>query len=107
MLRSDANLGGYGVRRHLAEDYEVDGGRCCRVAPPSSAVCPPPTATSGPSPTRTRSCLGQSLARAELQVLLKALLHKLPSLDLAVPVTRLRQIEGITVGGLLEVPVRW
>ncbi|GAB2920359.1 hypothetical protein GCM10022245_62530 [Streptomyces mayteni] len=28
-------------------------------------------------------------------------------LELAVPVAELRQVEGLTVGGLREVPVRW
>lgn len=53
------------------------------------------------------SCLGQALARTELQVVLEVLLRKLPTLRLAVPADDLRQVEGLVVGGLTEVPVRW
>jgi hypothetical protein len=40
-------------------------------------------------------------------VVLEVLLDKLPSLDLAIPVERLRTVEGLVVGGLTELPVRW
>ncbi|MGW2199991.1 cytochrome P450, partial [Streptosporangium sp. NPDC001682] len=53
------------------------------------------------------SCLGQALARTELQVVLEVLLRRLPSLELAVPVEELHKVEGLVVGGLREVPVRW
>lgn len=53
------------------------------------------------------SCLGASLARTELQVSLELLLDRLPTLELAVPVEKLRAHEGLLVGGLEEVPVRW
>jgi cytochrome P450 len=53
------------------------------------------------------SCLGQSLARTELQTVLEVLLRELPSLELAVPVAELRRVEGLAVGGLRELPVRW
>lgn len=53
------------------------------------------------------SCLGQALARTELGAVLDVLLRRLPSLDLAVPVEELRRLEGLVVGGLREVPVRW
>jgi cytochrome P450 len=53
------------------------------------------------------SCLGQALARTELQVVLEVLLRRLPSLELAVPAEELRPVEGLAVGGLREVPVRW
>ncbi|MEV1177803.1 cytochrome P450, partial [Nonomuraea sp. NPDC049784] len=56
---------------------------------------------------RAHSCLGQALARTELQAVLEVLLRKLPSLELAVPVEDLRRLEGLVVGGLREVPVRW
>jgi cytochrome P450 len=124
VLRSDANLGGFGVRRYLPEDYEIDG----TVLPRGTTVfCALSAAnrderafadpdemdlTRSPNPHLTfgagaHSCLGQSLARTELQVVLEVLLHKLPSLDLAVPVADLQKVEGLTVGGLREVPVRW
>ena len=53
------------------------------------------------------ACLGQPLARTELQVVLDVLLRKLPSLELAVGVDDLHRVEGLAVGGLRELPVRW
>ncbi|AXX30284.1 cytochrome P450 [Actinosynnema pretiosum subsp. pretiosum] len=53
------------------------------------------------------SCLGQALARTELQAALTALLRRLPGLWLAVPVSGLRRVEGLLVGGLRELPVAW
>ncbi|MFJ4787855.1 cytochrome P450 [Streptomyces sp. NPDC088794] len=55
----------------------------------------------------SRSCLGQSLARTELRTVLDVLLRRLPSLELAAPPADLRRLEGLAVGGLSEVPVRW
>ncbi|MGW0582690.1 cytochrome P450 [Streptomyces sp. NPDC002920] len=124
VLRTDANLGGYGVRRYLTEDFEVDG----TVVPGGTTVfCGLSAAnrderafadpdeldlTRSPNPhlafgAGAHSCLGQSLARTELQVTLEVLLRTLPGLELAVPVEELRKVEGLTVGGLREVPVRW
>lgn len=53
------------------------------------------------------ACPGQSLARTELQVVLETLLRRLPTLRLAVPVEELQRVEGLLVGGLRTVPVRW
>jgi cytochrome P450 len=53
------------------------------------------------------SCLGQALARTELQVVLEVLLRRLPTLELAVEPGELVKLEGLVVGGLTEVPVRW
>jgi len=53
------------------------------------------------------SCLGQALARTELQVVLEVLLRRLPTLELAVEPGALVKLEGLIVGGLTEVPVRW
>ena len=41
------------------------------------------------------------------QVVLEVLLRKLPALDLAVPVEELERVDGLAVGGLRELPVRW
>jgi hypothetical protein len=38
---------------------------------------------------------------------LSVLLERLPALDLAVGVGKLRHCRGLLVGGLEEVPVRW
>jgi len=53
------------------------------------------------------ACLGQELVRAELRAVLEVLLRRLPSLELAAPPADLRRLEGLAVGGLSEVPVRW
>jgi cytochrome P450 len=53
------------------------------------------------------SCLGQPLARTELTTVLEVLLRRLPSLRLAVDPGELRREEGLIVGRLMEVPVRW
>ncbi|MGW0072283.1 cytochrome P450, partial [Streptosporangium sandarakinum] len=55
----------------------------------------------------SHSCLGQALARTELQVVLEVLLRRLPALELAVPAAELERVEGLAVGGLRTVPVRW
>lgn len=65
---------------------------------------PNPHLTFGVGP---HSCLGQSLARTELQVTLDVLLRKLPTLQLAVSIDELQRVEGLLVGGLRTVPVRW
>lgn len=53
------------------------------------------------------SCIGQSLARTELQAVLEVLLRRLPTLELAVPAEELERVDGLVVGGLSELPVRW
>jgi cytochrome P450 len=53
------------------------------------------------------SCVGQALARTELQTVPSVLLRRLPPLELAVPVEALPRREGLIVGGLERVLVRW
>ncbi|MFJ6787305.1 cytochrome P450 [Streptomyces angustmyceticus] len=122
-LRFDAN-GGFGLRRFLTEDVEIGG----EVVPNgTTVVCamgaanrdetafenaaemdlartPNPHLAFGAGP---HSCLGQALARTELQVAVEVLLRRLPSLELDIPTTDLERLEGLLVGGLREVPVRW
>ncbi|MCF1594109.1 cytochrome P450 [Streptomyces muensis] len=122
-LRFDANLG-FGIRRYLTEDVEVDGELLPRG---TTVVCSMPAAnrdervftdaddmvlSRSPNPHLTfgagpHSCLGQSLARTELHVTLDVLLRKLPTLRLAVSIDELQRVEGLLVGGLSTVPVRW
>ncbi|OXM59848.1 cytochrome P450 [Amycolatopsis vastitatis] len=122
-LRADANAG-VGMLRYLSEDFEVGG----TVLPGgTTAMCSMAAAnrderafenaaeidlTRSPNPhlafgAGAHACLGQPLARTELQVVLEVLLRKLPSLELAVPADELRRVEGLAVGGLRELPVRW
>ncbi|MER7986888.1 cytochrome P450 [Streptomyces noursei] len=123
VLRYDANAG-FGMPRYVTENIDVAG----TVLPRGTTlVCsmaaanrdgavfaaaddlrlersPNPHLAFGAGP---HSCLGQALARTELQVVLDVLLRRLPTLELAVPVGELRRIEGLVVGGLCDVPVRW
>jgi cytochrome P450 len=122
-LRMDANAG-VGMLRYITEDFEVGG----TVLPAgTSAMCSMAAAnrderafpeasemdlTRSPNPhlafgAGAHACLGQPLARTELQVVLEVLLRRLPSLELAVPAGELRRVEGLAVGGLRELPVRW
>ncbi|MFB7668016.1 cytochrome P450 [Kitasatospora sp. NPDC056138] len=52
-------------------------------------------------------CLGQPLARAELQIALQTLLERLPGLRLAVPFEDLRYRSDMVVYGVHELPVTW
>ncbi|GAB2756292.1 cytochrome P450 [Amycolatopsis magusensis] len=60
-----------------------------------------------PDADREDSCLGQTLARTELQMVLEVLLRRLPGLTLSVAPEDLERVEGLVVGGLRTVPVRW
>ncbi|WSD21631.1 cytochrome P450 [Streptomyces phaeochromogenes] len=55
----------------------------------------------------THQCLGQTLARVELQIILTTLLHRLPALRLAVPPTQLTYNQNNIVYGLRALPVTW
>ena len=122
-LRFDANPG-IGMPRYLAEDLELSD---ATLPAGTTVMCsmgaanrdmrafddaeemdlsrsPNPHLSFGSGP---HSCLGQALARTELQVTLEVLLRRLPGLDLAVPVEELQRVEGLVVGGLRELPVRW
>lgn len=122
-LRFDAN-GGFGIPRFIAEDAEVAGHS---FPGGTTVVCSMAAANRDEevfegadgmkldrSPNThlsfgagAHSCVGQALARTELQTVLEVLLRRLPSLELAVPVDGLRRLEGLAVGGLRELPVRW
>jgi vitamin D 1,25-hydroxylase len=52
-------------------------------------------------------CLGQNLARLELEVVLSALIERLPNLRLTVPVDQLVLRPGTTIQGVDELPVTW
>ncbi|MHC5908862.1 cytochrome P450 [Streptomyces sp. S6] len=52
-------------------------------------------------------CLGQNLARAELEIALGTLFERLPGLRLAVPAETIPFKPGDTIQGMLELPVTW
>ncbi|GHI03679.1 cytochrome [Streptomyces cellostaticus] len=52
-------------------------------------------------------CLGQNLARAELEIALGTLIERLPGLRLAVPAEEIPFKPGDTIQGMLELPVTW
>jgi cytochrome P450 len=122
-LRFDANAG-FGMPRYITEATEVAG----TVLPAgTTVVCSMGAANRdesafgdadrmdlgrNPNPhlafgAGSHSCLGQALARMELQAVLEVFLDRLPTLRLAVEGHELRKVEGLAVGGLRELPVRW
>ncbi|MFF0300340.1 cytochrome P450 [Streptomyces sp. NPDC004562] len=52
-------------------------------------------------------CLGQNLARAEMEIALRTLFGRLPGLRLAVPAEEIPFKPGDTIQGMLELPVTW
>jgi cytochrome P450 len=122
-LRMDANAG-FGMLRYFDEDVELAG---TTLPSGTTAVCSMAAANRdehtfedaagmnlrrSPNPhlafgAGAHACIGQPLARTELQAVLDVLLRRLPSLELAVAVDDLRRVEGLVVGGLRELPVRW
>ncbi|MET9815083.1 cytochrome P450 [Streptomyces sp. NPDC006355] len=52
-------------------------------------------------------CLGQNLARAELEIALRTLFDRLPGLRLAAPAEEIPFKPGDTIQGMLELPVTW
>jgi cytochrome P450 len=123
VLRFDANPG-IGMPRYLGEEVEIGGTVVprgttvmCSMAAANrdeNAFTGADTMDLGRTPNPhlafgvgAHSCLGQALARTELQVTLEVLVRRLPSLALAVDTDDLRRVEGLAVGGLRELPVRW
>lgn len=123
ILRFDPNPG-FGIPRYLSADIEV-GDRTLTAG--TAVVCsigaanrddrtfadadrvdlrrtPNPHLAFGIGP---HSCVGQTLARVELQTVLRVLLRRLPTLELAEPPETLAVREGLVVGGLERVLVRW
>lgn len=52
-------------------------------------------------------CLGQNLARAEMEIALRTLFERLPGLRLAAPAEGIPFKPGDTIQGMLELPVTW
>ncbi|WP_129789013.1 cytochrome P450 [Promicromonospora panici] len=122
-LRYDANAG-FGMVRYIDMPIELSG---VAVAGGTTVVCSMAAAnrdesafadaetldlSRSPNPhlafgAGAHSCLGQALARTELQVALETLLRRLPTLELAVDAAELVRVDGLAVGVLSELPVRW
>lgn len=122
-LRFDVNPG-IGIPRYVSEDVELTD----RVLPAGTTViCSMGAANRdgevfpgadvmdlGRSPNPhvafgggQYSCLGQSLARIEMEISLELFLRRLPQLELAGPAEELKAHEGLLVGGLESVRIRW
>ncbi|QGV78935.1 cytochrome P450 [Streptomyces ficellus] len=52
-------------------------------------------------------CLGQNLARAEMEIALRTLFDRLPGLRLAAPAEEIPFKPGDTLQGMIELPVTW
>lgn len=52
-------------------------------------------------------CLGENLARAELEILFTTLFERIPTLRLAVPMDEVSMKVGMTLEGLHDLPVTW
>ncbi|MGW8552486.1 cytochrome P450 [Streptomyces tubercidicus] len=52
-------------------------------------------------------CLGQNLARAELEIALRALFTRIPELRLAAPAAEIPFKPGDTLQGMIELPLTW
>jgi cytochrome P450 len=113
-----------GARRVALEDIDVNGHL---VKAGEGVICSIPAANRDeelfPDPDRfnvareahghvafgygIHQCLGQVLARAELQIVYPALFNRLPNLKLAVPFESLRFREDMFVYGVYELPLVW
>ncbi|MEU4423381.1 cytochrome P450 [Actinoplanes sp. NPDC024001] len=122
-LRFDANPG-FGMPRYITEEIDVGG---TTLSPGTTVISsmaaanrdetafadagemdlgrsPNPHLAFGAGP---HSCIGQALARTELQTALTVLLNRLPGLSLDVPAEELPRREGLIIGGIERVMVRW
>ncbi|MFV0132278.1 cytochrome P450 [Streptomyces sp. HMX87] len=113
-----------GLLRRATEDIEVDGHTiragegvvfATSVINRDTAVYAEPDTLDWHRPARhhvafgfgIHQCLGQNLARAELEIALHTLFERLPTLRLAVPAEEIPWKPGDTIQGMLELPVAW
>ncbi|MFD7062005.1 cytochrome P450 [Streptomyces sp. NPDC059906] len=113
-----------GLLRMATEDIDVDGQTIragdgvvfsTSVINRDESVYPEPDALDWHRPARhhvafgfgIHQCLGQNLARAELEIALQSLFDRLPTLRLAAPADEIPFKPGDTIQGMLELPVAW
>ncbi|MEU4142484.1 cytochrome P450 [Streptomyces parvulus] len=113
-----------GLLRTAVEDIEVEGHTIragdgvvfsTSVINRDETVYPEPDALDWHRPARhhvafgfgIHQCLGQNLARAELEIALRSLFERLPDLRLAAPAEEIAFKPGDTIQGMLELPVAW
>ncbi|WP_405650763.1 cytochrome P450 [Streptomyces sp. NBC_00019] len=113
-----------GLLRMAVEDIELDGATIrsgdgvvfsTSVINRDENVYPAPDSLDWHRSTRhhvgfgfgIHQCLGQNLARAEMEIALRTLLERLPTLRLAAPADEIPFKPGDTVQGMLELPVTW
>ncbi|MFG3073037.1 cytochrome P450 [Streptomyces sp. NPDC048225] len=113
-----------GLLRMATDDIEVDGQTIragdgvvfsTSVINRDASVYPEPDALDWHRPARhhvafgfgIHQCLGQNLARAEMEIALRTLFERLPTLRLAAPADEIPFKPGDTVQGMLELPVTW
>ncbi|GGI97221.1 cytochrome P450 [Streptomyces brasiliensis] len=113
-----------GLLRLATEDIEVDGitiragdgvAFSTSVINRDASVYPEPDTLDWHRPARhhiafgfgIHQCLGQNLARAELEIALGSLFERLPGLALAAPPEEIPFKPGDTIQGMLELPVTW
>jgi pentalenic acid synthase len=113
-----------GLVRVATEDIEIAGTTIradegvlfsTSVINRDTAAFPEPDALDWHRPARhhvafgfgVHQCLGQNLARAELEIALRTLFERLPGLRLAAPADEIPFKPGDTIQGMLELPVSW
>lgn len=113
-----------GLLRTAVEDIEVEGQTiragdgvvfATSVINRDETVYPEPDTLDWHRPARhhvafgfgIHQCLGQNLARAELEIALRSLFERLPELRLAAPAEEIPFKPGDTIQGMLELPVAW
>ncbi|MFJ3305304.1 cytochrome P450 [Streptomyces sp. NPDC086549] len=113
-----------GLLRIALEDIEVAGTRirtgegvvfATSVINRDDSVYAEPDALDWHRPARhhvafgfgVHQCLGQNLARAEMEIALGTLFERLPGLRLAAPPEEIPFKSGDTIQGMLELPVNW
>ncbi|MER5885530.1 cytochrome P450 [Streptomyces sp. NPDC001941] len=113
-----------GMLRVATEDIDVEGTVVAKgdgvvfstsVINRDGAAYPEPDALDWHRPARhhvafgfgIHQCLGQNLARAEMEIALTTLFERLPGLRLAAPAGEIPFKPGDTIQGMLELPVEW